>query len=155
MCNGKIYYYKKFISQIKDKKVKELVQKIEKNCPEIILKNFEEIKEKKEIYRFVRSNFDKYPYFLYKPDIFKKRASNQISVCQMCGLSVFLDLEDLVRTIKSKFPDANPIIVKGKFEINCGKLYKTDKAGGTHCSFFPYENFEHDIFFEKINLELF
>jgi hypothetical protein len=37
----------------------------------------------------------------------------------MCGLSVFLDLEDLVRTIKSKFPDANPIIVKGKFEINC------------------------------------
>ncbi|MEO0223856.1 MAG: hypothetical protein ABIL76_02030 [candidate division WOR-3 bacterium] len=150
MCDGKTYYYKKLINQIKDKNVRETVQKIESTCPDKILQNFQELKEEREIYRFIRGSFDKYPHFLYKPNVFKNKASNEISICQMCGLSVFLDLEDLVNTIKNKFPDACPIIVKGLFNVNCGKLYKTDRTGGSHCTFFPYENFDHDKFFKKI-----
>ena len=150
MCNGKTYHYKKLINQIKNQNVRKMIQKIESDCPDIILKDFEELKEEREIYRFIRGNFDRYPHFLYKPHVFNKKATNRISICQMCGLSVFLDLKDLVNTIKNKFPNANPIIVKGLFKVNCGKLYKTDKTGGSHCTFFPYENFDHDKFFKKL-----
>ncbi len=148
------FYYILVIDKIKTEELREKIKNLSEECPEEILNN--EITRSCEIYRFYRRNMDKYPVFLNKkydnPHFAKK---NNKTLCSACGLSVFLEKEDLIFTIKNKFPKNQKfILLKAKFSVEIGKLYKT--GSDSHCDFFPYKNFNHDKFFEKfeeINLK--
>jgi hypothetical protein len=147
------YHYVVLIPEIKDAEVRELVESIRSDCPEKILGGKEkEIDHQVEIFRFVRKPVDKYPFF-FKPKVFKMIAEKgELKTCQMCGLSVSLNLEALKRKVKEKYKKAKLVFVKATFNTESGKLYRTPSVDdNTHCTFFPCESFNHDEFFKEIN----
>ncbi len=154
MCTERRYDYIKLIDMINDEEIEKIVSNIKDDCPEKILRRAQQISGKKEIWRFIRGNKDKYPYFISNPELFKKRAQggkNRFNMCIGCGLSVFLSKEHTLATIREKFPRQRFKIVKGKYQPDLGDLYITGVNENTkHCTFFPCENFNHSEFFEEV-----
>jgi len=152
MCTERKYDFIKLIDIVKDEEIKRIVSNIKDDCPEKILRKAPRVNEEKEIWRFVRGDKDKYPYFISNPKLFKNRAKkgrNKFITCMGCGLSVFLSKEDTLTIIKEKFPRQKFRIVKARYKPEIGNLYITG-VNLKHCTLFPCEDFNHDKFFEVI-----
>ncbi len=154
MCGDRRYDYIKLIDKANDDEVKSMVSNIKDDCPEKILRKAQQISEEKEIWRFIRGNKDKYPYFISNPKLFKKRAQcgkDKFNICIGCGLSVFLSKEATLATIREKLPRQRFKIVKAQYKPDLGNLYITGvEKGKGHCTFFPCENFNYDKIFKEI-----
>ena len=155
MCEERKYHYIKLINRA-DNDIRRKIEKIKSDCPEKILNNAPEIKEECKIFRFARigrEEQDKYPYFISNPQLFRKRSKTERETCMMCGLSVFLSIEDVEKTInqiRQKYPKAKFLILEGYFKPENGVLYLTSTDKKKHCTFFPCENFAHDRCFRLI-----
>ncbi len=154
MCTERKYDYIRLISLVNDEEIKGMVSNIKDYCPEKILRKAPRVNEEKEIWRFVRGDKDKYPYFINNPKLFKKRSNggrNKFNICIGCGLSVFLSKEETLLTIREKLPQQKFKIVRAKYRPETGNLYITGvNKSPKHCTFFPCKGFDHDKFFEVV-----
>ncbi|MFN3264025.1 MAG: hypothetical protein ACK42C_03895 [Aquificaceae bacterium] len=128
--------------------IHRVVDTIKDICPKKILNSSKE-KKGRVYYRFERDWWDAYPYFVSKPKLFRKRAIDRSGrvieelACKMCGLSVFVDLEELLKTIQEKFNNANPTILECANLENYGEVYATpSRDNPAHRTFFPCEGYE-------------
>ncbi len=153
MCCKITYHYVLVLNRIKTPELKSKIVNISKDClcPDKLLESNPNIRNTKVIYRFYRNKIDKYPVFLnkkYDNVNFASRA-NEYTLCLTCGLSVYLNLNDLIDTIKEKFPRArNYKILYAEFSSKDGRLYKTGEK--SHHTFFPFKNFDHNTYFKVL-----